>query len=76
MTGTRTEPLTAVSNSRSQPSRVPSRSQLRGRYNLLFVTDVLDSSKRRFHLLPNPFAADAVDVYRVRNRGFRFSFRL
>jgi hypothetical protein len=52
------------------------RSQLRGRYNLLFVTNVLDSSERRFYLLPNPFAPDAVDLYRVRNRGFRFSFRL
>ena len=52
------------------------RSQLRGRYNVLLVTNVLDSSQRGFHLLPNPFAPDAVDLFRVRNRGFRFSFRL
>jgi len=53
------------------------RSQIRGRrYNILLVTNVLDSPRRRFYLLPNPFAPEAVDLYRVRNRGFRFSFRL
>jgi hypothetical protein len=51
------------------------RSQVRGRYNIILVTDVLDSSRRGLHLLPNPFAPEAVDLFRMRNRGFRFSFK-
>jgi hypothetical protein len=52
------------------------RSQIKGRYNILLVTNVLDSVERRFRLLPNPFSPDAVDLYRVASRGFRFMYRL
>lgn len=46
------------------------------RYFVLFVTKVLTSDERAIHLLPNPFTADAVGLYRTIGAGLRLGFDL
>lgn len=46
------------------------------RYYVLFVTHVLNSDDRAIHVLPNPFIAEAVGLYRTIGSGLRLGFDL
>ena len=45
-------------------------------FRILYIPDVLDSSRRRVYILPNPFGEKGRDFFRVVGSGLRFRFQL
>ena len=46
------------------------------RYRILFVRNVLDSSRRTIHMLPNPLSVRGARLFRSLGRGLRYQFSL
>ena len=46
------------------------------RYRILFVRNVLDSSRRTIHMLPNPLSPRGSRLFRSLGRGLRYQFSL
>ena len=46
------------------------------RYRILFARNVLDSSRRTIHMLPNPLSPRGARFFRALGRGLRYQFSL